>query len=270
MQLTGKDRPANKLTLKMVNALILIMRKIGYRGPFLMRQNNMKSAYNLANTVILSQAIKYAESALKQCTICLEHISKHNMFSHSKCSHRYCYSCMNKHVEAKLFQGQLPDCPHEYCTSQLDIKDCKNFLKQNLYDIMSARITEASIPPTERVYCPFVKCSVLMSKNELQYAASTSFSEFGKRKCSKCRGVFCMNCKVPWHDGYKCSDYVKCFPGRFVDEVNLKSLAARNSWRQCVKCMHMIELATGCNHISCRYCILHLVVLTLEYCNFIR
>ncbi|KAI3687788.1 hypothetical protein L1987_81491 [Smallanthus sonchifolius] len=207
--LIGKDRPTNKMTVTLVDSLILIQRKIGYRGPFLMRQSNAKCAYKLA---------KEAIAATEQCTICLEQICRDNMFSVNKCLHRYCHSCMNKHVKAKLLQGQLPECPHEKCKSKLEIKSCKKFLNKNLYDIMRSRIKEASIPPTERVYCPFSKCSFLMSKDELQHAASTSSQESGKRKCPKCHRLFCVNCKVPWHDKYKCSDYIKRFPDQFANE----------------------------------------------------
>ncbi|KAF5773259.1 putative transcription factor C2H2 family [Helianthus annuus] len=252
MQLTGKERPTNNMTLTFVDALIFIQRKVGYRGPFLMQQSSVKVAYKLAKTAMASQATKFAEKVLEQCAICLEYKSKGSMFSHNNRSHKYCYSCMNKHVESKLLQGQLPECPHKSCKFKLEIESCKKFLNKRLHDIMSSRIKEASIPPTERVYCPFPKCSFLMSKTDLQNAASTSSHETWKRKCSKCRGRFCMNCKVPWHDKTKCSDYIKNFANQFVNEVELKSLAARNRWRQCIKCMQMIELAAGCHHISCR------------------
>lgn len=258
MQLTGKDRPANKMTATLIDSLILIQRKVGYRvrGPLHTRQYNAKFAYKLAKTAITSHASKLAEASVVRCTICLEYICKSDMFSVNKCLHRYCHACMNKHVESKLLLGQLPECPHEKCRSKLDIKSCKTFLNKNLYNIMSFRIKEAAIPPADRVYCPYSKCSALMSKTELQHAASTSSQETVKRICYKCHGIFCMNCKVPWHHKSKCYESIKYSTKQFVDEAILKSLATSNHWRQCVKCMHMIELAEGCHHIICRYHIL--------------
>ncbi|KAK1429525.1 hypothetical protein QVD17_11736 [Tagetes erecta] len=246
--ITGKDRPRNKMTVPLVDSLILIQKKVGYRvhGPLNTRRENVKFVYKLAKSALASHTSKSAEKDDEQCTICLQTICKRDMFSVNKCLHRYCHACMNKHVESKLLIAQLPNCPHDKCRSKLDIKSCKQFLNKNLYDIMSFRLIEAAIPPAERVYCPFSKCSALMSKTELQYAASTSSQEPGKRKCSQCDGVFCMNCKVPWHDKSECS------ASQFVDEEMLKSLATSNKWRQCVKCKHMIELAAGCHHITCR------------------
>ncbi|KAJ0940806.1 putative transcription factor C2H2 family [Helianthus annuus] len=259
--LTGKGQPATNKTMPLVDQLNLLQRKFAYCGPFLVTQNNIKFAYKLARDAIKSEATKFAQrisgrTLLEQCIICFESIYSGQMFSVDKCLHRYCFSCMRKHVEAKLLQGKLPECPHENCTSNLEIESCKKFLNPELYDIMSLRVKEASIPVTDKVYCPFSNCSFLMSKTKLQersYASSSTAARgSGMRNCVKCYRYFCMNCNVPWHENYTCSDYVKCFPYRSASEAKLKSLATRNRWRECTICKNMVELASGCYHISCR------------------
>ncbi|KAA8549496.1 hypothetical protein F0562_001180 [Nyssa sinensis] len=177
------------------------------------------------------------------------------MFSVDGCQHRYCFSCMKQHVEMKLLQGMLPKCPHEGCHSVLKIKSCKKFLTSELYVSMSQRIKEASIPATEKVYCPYPRCSALMSKSEVLGKAANAYAgaqQTGAQKCTKCSGLFCLNCKVPWHSNMTCYDYKKLNPYSCVGDAMLKSLAKRKSWRQCVKCNHMIELLEGCHHIYCR------------------
>lgn len=256
--LTGKGRPTNNKIVTLVDQLKLIQRKFAYCGPFIVRQNNIKFAYKLAKDAISSQATKQAENTsgktlLEQCAICFESIYSGQMFSVNKCKHRYCFSCMRKHVEAKLLQGQLPECPHEKCKSELQIENCKKFLNPELYDIMSLRVREASIPPTEKVYCPFSNCSALMSKTEVkEYTATSSSANSEMRKCVKCYRLFCVNCKVRWHENVSCSEYMKYFPNQSVNDAKLKSLATRNHWRQCIKCKNMVELAEGCYHIYCR------------------
>ncbi|KAI7746025.1 hypothetical protein M8C21_017235, partial [Ambrosia artemisiifolia] len=168
----------------------------------------------------------------------------------------YCFSCMRKHVEAKLLQEKLLECPHENCTSNLEIEICKKFLSLELYDIMSLRVKEASIPPTDKVYCPFSNCSFLMSKTELQEHAPASSSSTaargtGMRNYVKCYCYFCINYKVPWHENFTCENYIRCFPHRSVNEAKLKSLATRNRWRECAKCKNLVELAEGCYHCRC-------------------
>ncbi|PWA42886.1 ribonuclease H domain-containing protein [Artemisia annua] len=258
--LTGKRRPTTNTTMALVDQLNVIQRKFAYCGAYLVRQNDIMFAYELARDAITSQVTQFAENAsgktlLEQCTICFDSVHSGQMFSVNNCLHKYCFSCMRKHVEAKLLQGQLPECPHEGCKSHLEIESCKKFLNPELYDIMSLRIREASIPPAEKVYCPFSYCSALMSKSEVkEYTATSSAAGqgTGMRKCVKCRRLFCVNCKVPWHDNFTCSNYKRHYPNRSASEAKLKSLASRNHWRQCIKCKNLVELAAGCYHISCR------------------
>lgn len=264
MQLTGKGQPRTNQIMTMLDQLNVLQRKFVYCSPFLVRQNSIKFAYKLARDATKSEATKFAESVsgrtlLEQCIICFESIYSGQMFSVNKCLHKYCFSCMRKHVEAKLLQGKLPSCPHDQCKSDLEIESCKKFLTSELYDIMRLRIKEASIPPTDKVYCPFSSCSALMSKTELQEHTPTSSSAGAKgtglRKCFKCHRGFCINCKVPWHENFTCLDYMKYHPYQSANEAKLKSLATRNHWRECVKCKNLVELAHGCYHIYCRYCL---------------
>nr|XP_043623162.1 E3 ubiquitin-protein ligase lubel-like [Erigeron canadensis] len=260
--LTGKQQPTNKKIVRLVDQLNIIKRKFSYFDLFLVSdQNYVKFAYKLAKDAIRSEATNWADNAsgetilLEQCTICFEYVDNGQMLSVNKCLHRYCFSCMRKHVEAKLLQGKLPECPYEKCKSELEIESCKKFLTSELYDIMSLRIKEASIPPEQKVYCPFSTCSHLMSKTEVQqYTATSSTATQGNGmiKCVKCNRLFCINCKVPWHDNITCSDYIQSFLYQSSNEGKLRSLASQNRWRQCVKCSNLVELAAGCYHIYCR------------------
>lgn len=258
--LTGKVQATSKKIVTMVEQLNLIQRQFTYCSPFLVSQNQVKFAYKLARDAINSEATKWAESdsgvtIVEQCTICFECVNSGQMFSVNKCQHRYCFSCMRKHVEAKLLQGKLAECPHEKCKSSIEIESCKKFINSELYEIMSLRIKEASIPLTEKVYCPFSNCSALMSKTEVQEYTPTSSSPSAQgamRKCVKCNRLFCISCQVPWHDNITCADYMKSFLFLSSDEAKLKSLATKNRWRECIKCKNLIELAAGCYHIYCR------------------
>ncbi|XP_023755349.1 E3 ubiquitin-protein ligase RSL1 [Lactuca sativa] len=262
--LIGERRPTDNKVMTLINHLNHMETKFAYCCPILVKQNNLAFAYQLAKDAILSHATKLAENEsrktlLEQCTICFESTYIGQMFSVNKCLHRYCFSCMRKHVEAKLHQGKLPECPHEECKSELEIETCKSFLNPKLYDMMSSMIKEASIPPSEKVYCPVSSCSALMSKTELQQQAppsssssSSSSQESGKRKCVKCHRLFCMNCNVAWHDNMSCCDYIESFEYKSANEAKLKSLASSKNWRQCVKCKNLVELAAGCFHICCR------------------
>ncbi|XP_076928016.1 E3 ubiquitin-protein ligase RSL1-like [Bidens hawaiensis] len=141
---------------------------------------------------------------------------------------------MKQHVEVKLLStGVLPKCRHKGCANALRIERCEKFLNPKFSEMMRQRVKEESIPVTEKVYCPYPKCSMLIQKIKL----------------------WLMKLEVvPWHKYMNCEEYKRRNPTQLVEESKLKSLAARNLWRQCIKCKHMIELAAGCYHMTCRFC----------------
>ncbi|KAH6836540.1 hypothetical protein C2S53_005159 [Perilla frutescens var. hirtella] len=257
---TGQWSPKQKKISLLINKVNDLAKKFTYCQPVLAARKDIKFAFKLAREAIDSQANKAAEASgsknLKEtCVICLEDLNTNQIFSVDNCKHRYCFSCMKQHVEMKLLHGLLPTCPHERCKSELRIDSCRAFLTPRLIEIMSQRLKEASILVTEKVYCPYPKCSALMSKGEaLEYSknAIVGAERSGARKCVTCNGHFCINCKVPWHNNMTCFEYKRRNPYPPQEEAKLKNLAATNLWRQCVKCNHMIELAAGCYHMTCR------------------
>lgn len=254
--------PGASSLAKLVNEVVLLQGKFTYCSPSLVTRNDIKFAFRLAREAIVSQITWPAEAdngkCLKEtCTICFEDVRVDHMFSVDGCLHRYCFSCMKQHVEVRLLNGNgmQATCPHQGCTSEINIESCGKFLEPKVFEIMSQRIKEASVPVQEKVYCPFSRCSALMSKSELLEYTKASYinaERTGARKCMKCNRFFCINCKVSWHYNLTCYDYGKLNPNLRPDEQMLKSLASRKLWRQCVMCNNMVELAEGCYHITCR------------------
>ncbi|GFP81009.1 hypothetical protein PHJA_000244200 [Phtheirospermum japonicum] len=105
--------------------------------------------------------------------------------------------------------------PHENCKSELKLDSCKKFLTPELFGILSQRVKEASIPAEDKIYCPYPKCSALLSKTELR--GST-----GPKRCPKCSGVFCINCKVPWHSNISCFEFKRLNPFPCKEDKKLK------------------------------------------------
>nr|GFA84171.1 ribonuclease H domain-containing protein [Tanacetum cinerariifolium] len=151
-----------------------------------------------------------------------------------------------------LVYQYLPNCPHENCKSKLQTESCSKSLDPKLYDLMNLRIKEASIPSTEKVYCPFPNCSALMSKTEVKkHTATSSCKRSGMRKCVKCQRCFCINCKVAWHEDITCNGYMKHYQSG--NEAKFECFASWQRWRQCIKCKHMVELTEGCYHVTCSF-----------------
>ncbi|KAI3822477.1 hypothetical protein L1987_10074 [Smallanthus sonchifolius] len=250
----GRWRPKQQKVITFLDQVNLIRKSFTYCEPSLITRKDVKFAIKLAREAINSQISKVLSSSqekLENCIICLDDKSIDQFFPIEGCTHRYCYSCMKQHVEVKLLNGALPKCPHEGCGNELRIESCEKFLTLKFTEMMRQRLKEDSIPVTEKVYCPYPKCSTLMSRTELFKLPTLAFG-FGARKCYKCYGIFCINCRVPWHENMTCTEYKKRNPTTLVEESKLKNLAAMNLWRQCIKCKHMIELAAGCYHMTCR------------------
>lgn len=249
--------PENSKIATLVNQVALLQSIFEHCSPSLVKPSDIKFAFQLAREAIVSQITWPAETTKgkrlnETCVICFEETDVARMFSIDGCLHRYCYSCMKQHVEAKLLNGSVVLCPHEVCKSEVSIDSCVTFLEPKQVQVMRQRIKESSIPVTEKVYCPNPRCSALMSKsNVLDYTNTycVNAEQSGARKCMLCHCYFCINCKVPWHN-QTCYDYKKSHP--YAEEQLVKSLATKKLWRQCVKCSHIIELAEGCYHITCR------------------
>ncbi|CAI9100224.1 OLC1v1037174C1 [Oldenlandia corymbosa var. corymbosa] len=194
------------------------------------------------------------------CGICLEKMEIRRMSSLHDCTHNHCTTCLRKLAEVKLSEeGTLPTCPQEGCKSSIKIGNCKKILTPRLVALMEERLKESEIPVLNRIYCPFPKCSHLMSKSAALYYTEFMVApknkndvDSGFRKCLKCGNGFCVNCKVPWHKDTTCSDYKLLHPHSSAEEALLISLARRYSWRRCIECSHMIEISAGCYHIKCR------------------
>ncbi|XP_010514883.1 PREDICTED: E3 ubiquitin-protein ligase arih1-like [Camelina sativa] len=258
---TRKVEPRHSVVATLVNQVALLQQKFSYCQPSLLARNDVKFVFKLARDAIVSQ-IKWPEEAStgktffkETCVICYEGITVDKMFSVDGCFHRFCFSCMKQHVEVKLLGGQTASCPSEGCKSEVKIECCANFLDPKLVDVMIQRKKEGSISVTDKVYCPYPKCSELMVKSELleytkQYFVGAENSK--ARKCMKCLKFFCTQCKVPWHYDLSCSEFGKTKGYQNAGDGMLKSLAQSKRWRQCIKCNNMVELAWGCYHITCR------------------
>ncbi|KAG2310774.1 hypothetical protein Bca52824_022331 [Brassica carinata] len=163
----------------------------------------------------------------EHCIICLDDVDSDLMFYVERCGHRFCINCVKQHIQVKLADQKIPDCPHHRCIFHLSIDRCGDLLtfKQSL--VWMQRINEYWIPLAERIYCPYESCSHLMSKTELSRCGSSS----GLKRCFKCRGEFCVHCRVPWHGKLSCNDYRRLYPNKYRgdgDDAKLKSLANVN------------------------------------------
>ncbi|KAH0851111.1 LOW QUALITY PROTEIN: hypothetical protein HID58_094991 [Brassica napus] len=233
----GSWTPKQKKIAMLMDDLQRIRQQFSFTQAVLVAGNQVKYAYKLARESIVSQANPHENprqaklaARKEECLICFNDIDPERMFSIGKCTHRFAFS---QHVEVKLLHGMIPNCPHDKCNSEMVIDA---LLTPKLGEMWKQRIKENAIPVTERVYCPYLRCSALMSKTKISESAKSLQSAYpasGVRRCVECRGLFCVDCKVPWHGKLSCTEYKKLHPNPPADDVKLKSLANNKMWRQC-------------------------------------
>ncbi|GJM88213.1 hypothetical protein PR202_ga04249 [Eleusine coracana subsp. coracana] len=248
IQLHGIWRVTQKKVAEMLNQVVSVQRKFEQAELLLVYRSEVNYVIKLARDCIDDHIARaHAANASKErretCSICFEDTDISKFHEIEGCTHRFCFPCMKEHVRVKLLDGMLPTCPQDGCATKLSVEGSKIFLSQKLLEIMVERIREGQIPPTQKIYCPYPKCSALMSLSELIQPLQQSSSKYTAadavtlRKCVRCRGSFCIRCKVPWHDKMTCYQYKRRYPHARPEDVKLQNLAKqRCGYEFCYTC----------------------------------
>ncbi|KAF3112548.1 hypothetical protein TWF594_009892 [Orbilia oligospora] len=88
---------------------------------------------------------------------------------------------------------------------------------------------------SDRMYCPNKKCLQFIPPESINKAGNFAF-------CKHCSTVACTKCKEKWHTG-------TCRVDHELQAVI--NTAGQQGWKQCFKCKRMVELKSGCHHITC-------------------
>lgn len=194
------------------------------------------------------------DASLENCSICCEEKLSLMMIS-LKCSHKFCSHCMRTYVDGKLQSSQVPiRCPQLRCKYYISNTECKSFLTSTSYESLEKALAEANVSHSNRIYCPFPNCSVLLDPHECLSARASSSSQTDNSciECPVCQRFICVDCVVPWHSSMSCEEYQNLpLEERDAADITLHRLAQNKRWRRCQQCRRMIELTQGCYHMTC-------------------
>ena len=262
-QIIGRWTVKQRIISEVITEALILLQKFESQRAVLIPRQDIQFVFQLARDAIDAHLLTSTQlganvSTKEHCPICLEDTDHGNIFKVENCNHRFCFSCMRQHVKVKLQNGCLPCCPSEGCKTGLTVAGSLTFLTPKLAETLAQRLKEAAIPPSEKVYCPYPRCSALMARNEVGRPERGSSSngvtreEPWMRQCLACKGLFCLLCMVPWHYGASCEQHRRSLWHIRGEDVKLEHLASQSMWRRCIRCNHMIELASGCFHVSCK------------------
>lgn len=221
----------------------------------LIPSNDLERPLQLAQVAIgIVSSPSKGDGSLENCSICCEDKPSPMMIT-MKCSHKFCSHCMKTYVDGKVQSSQVPiRCPQLRCKYFISTTECRSFLPVTCFESLERALAEANVLNSEKIYCPFPNCSVLLDPRECLSARASSSSQSDNScvECPVCQRFICVDCGVPWHSSMSCEEYQSLpLEERDAGDITLHRLAQNKRWRRCQQCRRMIELTQGCYHMTC-------------------
>lgn len=145
-----------------------------------------------------------------------------------QCGHGYCKPCIQELVDLATKAETL--FPLRCCRQPLDMQDIDIFLTKELKERLEHARVE--FDTHDKTYCCRPTCSAFIIPDTIEGDSAI---------CAKCGTATCVTCKKAGHDGHCPED---------PELQTTLALADENGWQQCNACKGLIELETGCNHIT--------------------
>ncbi|KAG5918508.1 hypothetical protein E4U42_006829 [Claviceps africana] len=175
-----------------------------------------------------SSAAKRA-AELRRCVACASDVAFFETVR-CPCSHDYCRDCMTELFSAAVNDESM--FPPRCCRIPIPLDPNRSFLSAGLLDKYKAKEVEFATP--NRTYCHVPACSAFVPPASVRGDVAT---------CVQCQSTTCTICKGKSHSRDCPVD---------TSAADVLRIAAENGWQRCYSCGRLVDLVTGCNHITCR------------------
>ncbi|KAK7191700.1 IBR finger domain-containing protein [Paraphaeosphaeria sporulosa] len=167
-----------------------------------------------------------------ECSGCSEVLGEGDILQLSCASegaqkHAYYRTCLQD-----MFEGAIADsgCFPPRCCDPLELFHCMPFFSEDL--IVRFREKKEELGTPHRTYCSKAECGKWIKPVDIEAGVAT---------CSTCAQETCTSCNAALHDGLCRED---------EDVKALLTLAEQRRWKSCPECKNMVELRSGCYHIT--------------------
>ncbi|KAI9896167.1 hypothetical protein N3K66_008339 [Trichothecium roseum] len=153
------------------------------------------------------------------------------LLAKTPCGHEYCRDCITQ-----IFGTSMTDeafFPPRCCTQPIPLEKNRLFLDPDLVPQYQKKALEFST--SNRVYCSNPDCAAFIPP--VLYTGKSVVS------CEHCMAETCVSCKKAAHKG-------DCAEDENLQKV--LEMARESGWQRCQNCWGMVELSTGCFHMTCR------------------
>ena len=158
------------------------------------------------------------------CNIC----EKEDDMVHAPCGDYYCETCIKQLFTMAMKEESL--FPPRCCRQPIPLELASSALGAELEESFATKSIE--LTSTDRTYYFQSTCGIFIPP----FAIDNE-----KAWCSECGSVTCTTCKGGEHEG-------DC-PAS-PDHEALMDLAAKEGYQKCYQCKRLVEISTGCNHMT--------------------
>ena len=201
----------------------------GKEDPF--RPSNRKRLMGDPNSALA----KPIPSPPKECASCFDDVPVTKVVSLA-CQHSYCPECFAQLITTAMQHENF--WPPKCCLQEIPQNTIETKLSALQLANYRLKAKEYATPAGERWYCAKPECAKWFSKSKARAQDATV-------SCSHCNFKMCLFCRGASHAaGERCRQ----------DSGLEATLAAAEleGWRQCYRCHTMVELQSGCRHITCK------------------
>lgn len=153
------------------------------------------------------------------------------------CGHRMCHDCLKRIFEMSVKDPahMPPKCCNE---DHIPLKHVDKLFDLKFKILWNRKYQEYHTK--NRVYCPTPKCGEWIKPKHIHKGSE------GRRYalCPRCKTKVCTLCNNKMHKSTDCP--------KDPEIAKLVEQAKEKGWQRCYSCHAMIELQSGCNHITCR------------------
>jgi hypothetical protein len=164
------------------------------------------------------------------CVACTDRHPRSSMVT-AKCGHRYCAECMKS-----LFMRSTKDeglHPPKCCKQSIPLDLVSRHMDPD--ELATFELASVEFATQNRVYCSNAACSMFIIPENIDQGQQ-------RANCSNCGTATCSSCKGAYHDGVDCPDDPSIRQTR--------ELAQSLGWQTCQACNRVVQLRSGCNHMT--------------------
>ncbi|KAI0374362.1 hypothetical protein BV20DRAFT_961512 [Pilatotrama ljubarskyi] len=176
-----------------------------------------------------SAAAATAKAEPDTCVICMDPIE--GSIVYAPCGHRYDVACFVDLIRAAVVDETL--FPPACCRQPFAMEELRVYLDSKLQKEFDKKAIEFGTK--NRVYCHDPTCSTFLG------AATHRASRL---MCTTCWKYTCGHCKGAAHSS--------SIPCTSTEDATVLAMAEQEGWKQCPSCGHLVELSSGCHHMTCR------------------